>query len=53
MLKAFKLKENSGVNAESVLFQRHYRRAPDMHTNPAACILNFSARDHSVLRVLV
>jgi hypothetical protein len=52
MLKTFKLEENSRVNAEGILFQRHHRRSTDMRSDSPACILNFSARDHSVLRDL-
>ena len=53
MLKAFKLEENSGINAEGFLFQRNHRRATNVSSDPPACILNFSARDHSALRDLV
>ena len=48
MLQAFELEENFNVNAEGFLLQRHYRRPANMHGDPPACILNFSARDHSV-----
>ena len=48
MLQAFELEKNFGVNAEGLLLQRHYRGAADMPGDPPACILNFSARDHSV-----
>ena len=48
MLKAFELEKDPGVNAEGLLLQRHHRRPADVHGDSPACILNFSARDHSV-----
>ena len=47
MLKAFELEKNPGVNAESLCLQGHHRGPADMHSDPSACILNFSARNHS------
>jgi hypothetical protein len=49
MLKAFKLEENSGVNAEGFFFQGHNWSTTDMRSDPSACILDFSARDHWIL----
>lgn len=46
MLKAFQLEKDFGVQAQGFFFQRHHWSPPHVHGNTAACILNFSARDH-------